>query len=239
MNSPDQRRFAKDRLDVGLMTDDPAMVSFMAETVGLGAPALLRVNRRSVQHRFDVRGSIIKINLVDGMTGSARAGYRHVEIVDDRVGEPRTFTGPDDVSIALVPPGHAGVEHMAVHLAVPDLAAARRFFRDGLGWEAESDTVRLGASLVKLAEDPAAPTGNPDPGATRGWSYLTVQIRDCDAETASAVAAGALVTRAPRTYGEVARFSMVTDPWGNHVELSQRASLTGPLPPNDPAEKRS
>lgn len=229
-------RFAKDRLDVGLMTGDPAMVDFMATTVGLGAPEVLRVNRRTTQHRFDVRGSIVKINVIDGDTGSARAGYRHVEIADVAATEARTFAGPDDVSIAIVPKGAGGadhkVEHMAVHMAVPDLAAAQRFFGDGLGWQVEGNLVRFGASLVVLARDPAAPTDMPDPWQTGGWSYLTVQIRDCDAETASAVAAGAVVTRAPRTYGEVARFSMITDPWGNHVELSQRASLTGLLPPN-------
>lgn len=232
MASIDTKRFAKDRLDVGLMTDDPSMVSFMAETVGLGTPEILRVNRRTTQHRFDVRGSIVKINVVDGMDGSARAGYRRVEIVDVGATEVRQFTGPDDTSIAIVPPGHAGATHMAVHMAVPDLGAAQRFFGPGLGWQVDGPLVRFGESLIVLTEDAAAPTGNPDPASTRGWSYLTVQIRDCDAETASAVAAGAIVTRAPRTYGEVARFSMITDPWGNHVELSQRASLTGPLPPN-------
>ena len=38
--------------------------------------------------------------------------------------------------------------------------------------------------------------------------------------------------RNPVTLGDVARFSMVADPWGNQLEISQRASLTGPLPPN-------
>lgn len=228
----DKGRFAKDRLDVGLMTGDPAMVDFMAGTVGLGVPEVLRVNRRTTQHRFDVRGSIVKINVIDGETGSARAGYHHVEIADAAATEVRTFTGPDNVSIAIVPAGAGGVDHMAVHMAVPDLAAAQRFFGDGLGWQVSGNLVRFGASLVVLQQNAGAPTGIPDPWDTGGWSYLTVQIRDCDAETASAVAAGALVTRAPRTYGEVARFSMITDPWGNHVELSQRASLTGPLPPN-------
>lgn len=234
MSDFDESRFAKDRLDVGLMTDDPSMVDFMSRTVGLGEPEVLRVNRRTTQHRFDVRGSIIKINVVDGIEGAARSGYRRVEIVDDQATGATEFDGPDGVIIAVVPAGQGGVDHMSVHMGVPDLVAAQRFFGDGLGWRVDGALVRFGASLVKLEQDTSAPTGNPDPASTRGWSYLTVQVRDCDAETASAVKAGAPVTRAPRTYGEVARFSMVTDPWGNHVELSQRASLTGPLPPNGP-----
>jgi predicted enzyme related to lactoylglutathione lyase len=234
MNDPDKSRFAKDRLDVGLMTADPSMIDFMAHTIGLGAPEILRVNRRTTQHRFDVRGSIVKINVVDQIEGAARCGYRRVEIANEQATTATEFRGPDGVVVAIVPFGQGGVDHMAVHMAVPDLATAQRFFGDGLGWQVDGSRVRFGASLVMLEQDAAAPTGNPDPASTRGWSYLTVQIRDCDAETASAVKAGALVARAPRTYGEVARFSMITDPWGNHVELSQRASLTGPLPPNEP-----
>lgn len=64
----------------------------------------------------------------------------------------------------------------------------------------------------------------------RGWTYLTAQIHDCDAETAGAVERGATLAQPAITLGEVARFSMIADPWGNQLDLSQRASLTGPLP---------
>jgi len=37
--------------------------------------------------------------------------------------------------------------------------------------------------------------------------------------------------RPPITLGKIARVSFVRDPDGNWIELSQRASLTGPLPP--------
>lgn len=43
-------RLAKDRLDVGLMTDDPEMAAFMADDVGLGDPEILRVTRTVTQH---------------------------------------------------------------------------------------------------------------------------------------------------------------------------------------------
>ena len=62
------------------------------------------------------------------------------------------------------------------------------------------------------------------------WDYITIQIRDCDLETARATDAGASIVYPPRTSGSVARYSIVADPFGNLIELSQRASLTGPLP---------
>jgi lactoylglutathione lyase len=65
-----------------------------------------------------------------------------------------------------------------------------------------------------------------------GYRYLTVQVWDCDEEFARAVEGGGTAGMAPRTMGEVARFGFVRDPDGNWLEISQRASLTGPLPPN-------
>jgi lactoylglutathione lyase len=35
---------------------------------------------------------------------------------------------------------------------------------------------------------------------------------------------------APMRLGKVARISMIRDPDGNFIEISQRASLTGPIP---------
>lgn len=228
-----ENRLAKDRLDIGLITDDPEMVSFVSTDVGLGEPELLRINRSVMQHRFDLRGSVVKVNVVDGPVPQERSGYRELLIASsllasEQATEPRSLMGPDDVAFRLVPPGWEGIDHMAVRLAVPDLAAAQRYFDAALGWDVQGRVVRLGASVVWLDEQADAPTAVAD--STRGWTYLTVQIRDCDAETTRAEAGGAHVARAPRTYGEVARFSMVADPWGNRVELSQRASLTGPLP---------
>lgn len=227
----DARRFAKDRLDIGLMTDDPAMIEFVADEIGLGAPELLRVSRTVTQHRFDLRGSVVKVNIVPGLEATARSGFRELVLADATASQVRRLTGPDGVVFSIVPKGWGGVDHMAVRLTVPDVVVARRHFADALRWDVDGALVRLGASAVLLEESDDAPTSVPP--ATRGWTYLTVQVRDCDAETAAAVAGGAAVVRQPRTHGEVARFSMVADPWGNQIELSQRASLTGPLPPND------
>ena len=53
------------------------------------------------------------------------------------------------------------------------------------------------------------------------------------AATDAAVGGGAALSISPITLGDVARFSMIADPFGNLLELSQRASLTGPRPAND------
>lgn len=224
-------RLAKDRLDIGLITDNLDMLDFIGDDVGLGKPERLPVNKTMVQYRFDLDGSVIKINVVDELDASDQTGYRALIVANPGTTTPQMLIGPDDVSVEVVPPGHGGVGQLGVRLAVPDVGAAQRYFADALEWDVDGTTVRLGASTILLAEDSAAPSVFA--ARVRGWRYLTVQIHDCDAETERAVTNGAILSRDPITLGKVARFAMITDPFGNLLELSQRASLTGPLPEND------
>jgi predicted enzyme related to lactoylglutathione lyase len=60
--------------------------------------------------------------------------------------------------------------------------------------------------------------------------YITVQVRDCDREHRRLTSMGVSEGAAPMTLGSVARISMIRDPDGNFIEISQRASLTGPIP---------
>ena len=60
--------------------------------------------------------------------------------------------------------------------------------------------------------------------------YLTVQVRDVRAEHARLLELGWTEGTAPVKLGETAFISFVLDPDGAPVEISQRASLTGPLP---------
>jgi lactoylglutathione lyase len=221
-------KLAKDRLDVGLMTTDEAMIDFMADEVGLGRPEVLRVNRAITQHRFDVDGSVVKVNIVDTLETDRRSGYAEVLIARAGESAPRSLIGPDDVAVTLAPPGHLGVTQLGVRLQVPDLAAAQHYFGETLGWAVEGAAVQLGQSVVLLEESPDAPAAVEMP--VRGWTYLTVQIHDCDGETDATLRRGAQLAQPAVTLGQVARFSMIADPWGNQLELSQRASLTGPLP---------
>jgi lactoylglutathione lyase len=81
--------------------------------------------------------------------------------------------------------------------------------------------------LVEAAAD--APAEAPMDGP--GWRYITFQVFKADAAHAHALANGGREAMAPLTLGTTARISMVKDPAGNWIELSQRASITGSLEP--------
>lgn len=221
-------KLAKDCLDVGLLTDEPATIDFLRDDVGLGEPEILPVTRTVTQHRFDVEGSIVKANLVERLETESRSGYSAVWIADDAIDTIRDFEGPGGIRISRVPRGHRDVAQLGIVLRVPSVDHAQGYFRDTLGWSVDGPRVALGRTVVLLEQDPAAPA--PVEMPVRGWTYLTVQIWDCDLETEAAVGGGATLAQPAITLGEVARFSMIADPFGNQLELSQRASLTGPLP---------
>ncbi len=91
-----------------------------------------------------------------------------------------------------------------------------------------ADTYRCGDSLVTFEEDASAI--RTEPMRAPGFRYLTVQVYDVDAEHRGIVERGGSEGRPPVTLGSTARVSFVRDPDGNWIEISQRASLTGPLP---------
>ena len=218
-------KLAKEALDVGLLTDDPAMIAFFEEEVGLGAPERLPIGGGVVQHRFAFQGSVVKVNVVPELPIQVRSGYVSVLLAVEGDAAPRLLRGPDDIAVERVSPGAQGVTQLGVRLRVPNRTAAEAYFRDALGWRVEEGIARLGRTAVLLEESAGAPSAVRMP--VRGWTYLTAQVFDCDAETDAAVARGATLAAAPRTLGEVARFSMVSDPFGNPLEISERASLTG------------
>lgn len=219
----------KNQLDVGLVSENPAVVDFWRDEAGLRFDHVLPVTREQVQHRFDERGSVIKVNIRDALSGDTRSGIERLLIARDGLEAERPLADPDGNEAVFVPTGARGVTQIGVCMAVRDLARTMHHYVDVLGFEREGDSrVRCGDSVVLFEERADAPS---DFGqAHRGWFYLTVQVRDCDAETERIAALGGRVDLAPRTLGKVARISMIADPDGNLLEISQRASLTGPLP---------
>src|SRR5436190_7900530 len=114
-------------------------------------------------------------------------------------------------------------------MAVTDIDPARRWWIDGLGAaDIGNSRVQLGNTVVLLLEEPNRPRTGPQ--RARGFRYLTVQIRDVRAEHARLLELGTAEGIAPIQLGEVAFISFVRSPDGDWLELSQRASLTGPLP---------
>ena len=109
--------------------------------------------------------------------------------------------------------------------------AHRRFYADALGLVEEAVTggaaFRAGESLIILEERPDTPLDAGRHGT--GWRYITFQVFKVDEVHARTLAAGAREGLAPTTLGDVARISMILDPDGNWIELSQRASIVGTL----------
>jgi len=226
----------KDRLDFGLLSDRSEVVGFWRDEVGLQLDHVLPVGRGQDQHRFDADGSVVKVNVLASLPVEHRSGYLELLIAREGVDASTPMTDPDGNRVRLCPPGEGGVTQIGVRIAVTDLARSTRHYRDVLGFAEEArGRLRCGESVLLLDEQADAPSGVELP--VRGWAYLTVQVRDCDAEVARIEAAGASVASRPRNLGEVARMAMVRDPDGNQIEISQRASLTGPLPNSSDARQ--
>src|SRR5580692_8729123 len=98
----------------------------------------------------------------------------------------------------------------------------------------------LGETIISFRHDPAAIRAQKSATASAphviasmravGMRYITVQVRDVDAEHRRLKSMGVWEGAAPVSLGAVARISFIRDPDGNFIEISQRASLTGPIP---------
>jgi lactoylglutathione lyase len=217
---------AAPRLDIGLATNDlDAMLAFWWGVPGVAFDHPLPIGRGVVQHRHDVLGSVLKINHHDAaLPDTPPAGYRELLIAAEGLSAPKSMIDPVGNRVSLVPPGHEGVNQIGVR----DLAAHRRFYAEALGLpEERPGAFRAGRSLILLEPDATATGDNAYQGA--GWRYITFQIFKVDAEHAAILAKGGREALAPVTLGATARISMVRDPDGNWIELSQRASIVGSL----------
>ena len=226
---------AKPRFDIGLATNalEP-MLAFWQGEAGAPFDHLLTVRRGMDQHRHDLMGSVLKINhLADPLPATPPSGYRELLIAREGLAAPRALTDPDGNRVSLVPKGQDGISQIGVRLGVRDLAAHRRFYGEALGLPEEvyapGAAFRAGESLVLLEQAADAPSEAPFEGP--GWRYLTFQVFKVDAEHARILELGGREAVAPRTLGTTARISMVKDPDGNWIEISQRASITGSLDP--------
>lgn len=228
-------RLAKPHVDVGLYTSElEGMLDFWQREVGLPYEGMLPVGQGVRQHRHTMNGSVMKLNHSrDPLPDAAPSGYRELRIAREELAAPCALIDPDGNRVTLVPPGTDGVVGIGVTLHVREARAFHRFYRDGLGLDAEgSDAYRCGDSLLRFEE--STDVSVDPPLRARGFRYLTVQVHDVDAEHASILAAGGRQQMPPTTLGKVARISFVLDPDGNPIEISQRASLTGDLPQGAP-----
>lgn len=233
---------AKPRVDIGLSTNDLApMLAFWQGEAGIPFDHLLPIRPGHDQHRHDALGSVLKINHhTEPLPDAPPSGYRELIVAREGLSAPRALADPEGNRVALVPPGWEGVSQIGIRLACRDLEAHRRFYAEALGLPEERRGVfRAGESLIFLEERPDAPPIllssadlRSDRGAGmrgRGWRYITFQVFKVDDEHARVLARGGREAMAPLTLGTTARISMVRDPDGNWIELSQRASIVGSL----------
>ncbi len=222
---------AKPAIDCGVLTNnlDPNL-AFWSEQIGLPYEELLKVGGGVHQHRLSLHGAVLKLNSARSPLASGATGLRALRIAA-AIEEPRELTSPDGCRVSLVPFGFESVDATEVLLAVADVGHTAHLLVEGLSAVNESaDRFRLGESLIQLVAEPGrTPTGTRN---VVGYSYLTVQIFDVEAEHDRLLGLGFTEGLAPVKLGETAYISFVRFPDGDWLELSQRASLTGLLPSN-------
>lgn len=224
---------AKPRVDIGLSTNDlEPMLAFWQGEAGVPFDHLLPIRRGQDQHRHDALGSVLKINHhAAALPDAPPSGYLELLVARPGLDAPVSLIDPDGNQVSLVPPGHEGVTQIGVRLGVRDLAAHRDFYVRALGLveepRDEGAAFRAGETLLILKQDQEAPADAGFQG--KGWRYITFQVFKVDAEHARVLEAGGREAMPPTTLGTTARISMVRDPDGNWIELSQRASITGSL----------
>jgi catechol 2,3-dioxygenase-like lactoylglutathione lyase family enzyme len=227
-------QLAKPRIDIGFPTNNAAPVlAFWQNEIGVPFDSLLPIRKGQKQHRHDLLGSVLKINEREApIADEPRAGYRELVIARDGVVASKTLVDPEGNRVTLVPSGTFGITRIGIRLGVRSVAAHRKFYTEALGL-AEGPPAGNAATflagdtvlLVEAAADAPDDAGMEGPG----YRYVTFQVFAVDREHAHVLAHGGREARAPVTLGTTARISMVRDPDGNWIELSQRASLTGSL----------
>jgi len=214
-------KLAKECLDVGLYTNAyDAMRSFYCDELGLPYEELLKVGSGIHQHRLGLHGSVLKVNHSREALEDAPTNFITLAINGSKTGHLRD---PDGTEVVVSP----DIERIAVHWASSAPEQLTAMLRDGFDATDLGDgRMRVGTTIIVLH-----PGGEPvGPVHSRGFRYLTVQVWDVRAEHANLLRCGWRESMAPMKVGELAYISFVVDPDGSPVEVSQRASLTGPLP---------
>ncbi len=224
-------KLAKNYIDIGIQTNQrEEMLVFWGKTIGLPYEELLKVGGGMHQHRHSLNGSVFKLNhLRDPLAENNGTGYVGLMVARDQTSAPENFTDPDGNSVTLVPQGYRGITHIGIQLEVSSIEKFQHFYRHILQIEEISEMCfRWGTTLFFLEENAEHQYCSTMQG--KGYRYITAQVWDVEGEHKKIVARGGKEARAPITLGETARISFITDPDGNWIEISQRASLTGALP---------
>lgn len=223
-------RLAKPHIDLGVMTERlEEMLAFWQGPAGLVFEGILPTGGGNHQHRHGANGSVFKLNHPrNGLPDTPPTGYQAMWIARTGLEARKELLDPDGNRLILVPHGEEGIEGVALTVGARDAAVQARFYREALEFEEVGEGRFLcGDSLVFVESDPSA--GGDASFYGSGIRYFTIQVFDCRREHARILEAGGIEGLPPRQLGDVAMISMVRDPDGNWIEISQRGSLTGSL----------
>ncbi|WLA83285.1 VOC family protein [Bradyrhizobium elkanii] len=225
---------AKSRIDIGLYTNNAQpLLEFWRNEIQLPFDHLLPVRKGQKQHRFDLLGSVLKINeLAAPILERPPSGYCELLIARKGVVETRPLADPEGNLVKLVTVGMHGIARIGIRIEVNNVEAHRRFYIDALGLPegptaGRAATFLAGDTVLFVEHSPKLRSCSGLEG--KGWRYITFQVFEVDREHECVLQHGGRELLAPVTLGTTARISLVSDPDGNVIELSQRASLTGSL----------
>jgi len=220
---------AAPRVDIGLHTNNlDAMLAFWQGEVGAEFKEALPIRPGMTQYRHDVNGSVLKINHHSAsLPITPPAGYRELLIARNGLTAVKQLKDPDENLVSLVP-STDNMCQIGVRLSVRDCDVHRRFYSGVLGLrESSPGNFHAGDSALFFTKSADAVTDASFEG--KGWRYITFQVFKVDEEHAGILALGGREALAPVTLGKTARISMIRDPDGNWIEISQRSSIVGPL----------
>ena len=226
-------RLAKNHIDIGLFTNDIELHhEFWSTSVDLQLDHELKLFKDITQHRYDAHGSVIKVNHNSNpFIDQPASGYTHLKIANANL-PAQKLKHPGGDYVSLVNPGTDGIVGIGVEVSTADPHNMMEFYTEIMGFEyVTTNTVCCGDSLIFVTK--GQPGIQTDSFIGPNFRYLTVQIFDADLECAAIAEKGGFISQPPRTIGDIARYGFVTDPDGNWIEISARASLTGIIPTPD------
>jgi catechol 2,3-dioxygenase-like lactoylglutathione lyase family enzyme len=217
---------ARETLDLGLFSDNPAMPGFYMNELALTFVESLQHSPTYSENFYAANGASLKINASSEPMEAGTSGYRGLIIARDGVREPRQFVDPDGLLVSIVPPGHDGVHQMGIVCEVPDVETEREFLVQGVGASEDDGVLRIGETAFFLR--PGGVT-RPTPTWRRGFNYYVVFVTDITSAHQHLLDSGAEHSASPILLGDRCSFSWVRTPSGNWLELVQYPD-TGPLP---------
>ena len=85
----------KNQLDVGLVSARQELVDFWQDDAGLVLDHSISVMKGQVQWRFVERGSVVKVNICEELSGAQRSGIELVSMARDDLEAPKEMADPD------------------------------------------------------------------------------------------------------------------------------------------------